>query len=96
MKEIDISKSWGDLFRMTQWLTVAVILYFVTFGFDLQTTYPGVQAAIYNIANVTMRAWVGYVIARTALGRLDDDGINPPMMSIARAILMGAVILTSK
>jgi hypothetical protein len=89
-------KATRDVFRMSTWAAVAVALYFLTFDFGLQETHPGLQATIYTAANITMRAWLGYWIARQALGRLKMDGTENPTKLLARAVLIGAVVLTSR
>lgn len=85
-----------DVFRMSQWFVLAAALYVLTFDFGLQESHPGVQSTIYNLANITARAWFGYWIARHTLGRLRMDGSDHPMTLVARAILIGCVILTSR
>jgi len=85
-----------DFFRMVSWLAAGLALMFVTFDFGLQESHPGLQATLYNLANLTLRAWVGYWIARHTLGRVDQDGTDTPMLYLARAVLIGAVILTSR
>lgn len=81
---------------MGQYLLVGLALYAITFGFDLQETNPGLQATIYTFANITLRAWLGYAIARSLLGRLGRTPEQQMKGVIARAILVGAVILTSR
>ena len=85
-----------ETMRMAQWLAAAMALYFVTFDFGLQESYPGVQATIYTAANITLRAWIGYWIARSALGRLKLDGTDAAGKLIARAIIIGAAVMTSR
>ncbi len=98
------SRAWRvtlDLFRMSHYAAIAAALYFIVFdkAIGLQESNPGLQATIYTLANITVRAWAGYWIARGVLGRLKLDGSeppDPPMAYLARAVLIGAVILTSK
>jgi hypothetical protein len=85
-----------DTLRMAQWLAVAIGLYFLTFDFGLQESAPGLQATIYTIANITLRAWIGYWIARSALGRLKMDGTDAAGKLIARAIIIAAAVMTSR
>lgn len=85
-----------SFFRMSSWFAAGIALYFITFDFGLQETHPGLQATFYNLANITLRAWVGYWIARHTLGRVQQDGTDQPMLYVARAVLIGAVILTSR
>jgi hypothetical protein len=86
----------SGVLRMAQYAVVAIALYVATFGFNLQETHPGLQATIYTLANITIRAWLGYAIARSLLGRLGTTGHERAQNAIARAILVGAVILTSR
>ena len=86
----------ADALRMMQWFAVAGALYVVTFDLGLQETHPGLQATIYTLANITIRAWLGYWIARTALGRVDLDGGSDSSQYIARAIIIAGVVLTSR
>lgn len=91
-----MKKVLSEPFRMAQWLIVAVALYVVTFDFNLQESNPGLQSVIYTAANVTLRAWIGYWISRTALGRIKLDGTEAAGKLIARAIIIGAAIMTSR
>lgn len=82
--------------RMAHWLAGALALYFLTFDFGLQESHPALQATLYNLAQITVRAWLGYWIARSCLGRLSLSTKDNPTKVVARAILIGAVILTSR
>lgn len=82
--------------RMAQWLAIGLALYALTFGAGLQESAPGLQSTIYNLANITLRAWVGYWVARNLLGRLGTTSGEQSHNVLARAILIGAVILTSR
>ena len=85
-----------ELYRMFHWALIAAVLYFIALGFSLQDTQPAMQSTIYHAASVTLRAWIGYWIARTALGRMNHNETDPPIAILARAVIIGAVILTSK
>jgi hypothetical protein len=86
-----------ELYRMAHWAMIAAALYWVALGpFNLQDTQPALQSTIYHVANLTLRAFVGYWIARTALGRMSHDETDPPRGIVGRAIIIAAVILTSK
>jgi len=85
-----------DAFRMAQWLVVALAFYFLTFDLGLQETHPALQSTLYLMAQITVRAWIGYWVARTALGKLPQDGTAVPITVLARAVIMGCVILTSR
>ena len=85
-----------DTLRMSGWLVIAVALYFLTFDFGLQESHPGLQATIYTVANITLRAYIGYWIARSVLGRLKLDGTDAAGKMIARAIVIAAAVMTSR
>ena len=84
----------ADALRMAQWLALAIALYIVTFDTGLQESHPGLQATIYTLANITIRGWCGYWLARTALGRLSATA--HPNEIMARAIIISGVVLTSR
>lgn len=96
MTSTRLKKMGWDIIRMSSWLLAGLALMFLTFDFGLQESNPGLQATIYNLANITIRAWIGYWIARHTLGRVDQNGNDPPIMYLARAVVIGAVVLTSK
>ena len=94
-----------DVLRMWPWPLLAIVLFALVFGTDLQDTNPGIQSSLYYIAQVTLRAYIGYWVARTALGKIDigkvrfgrnADSIVFSARLIARAIIIAGVILTSK
>ena len=85
-----------DTLRMSGWLVIAVALYFLTFDFGLQESHPGLQATIYTVANITLRAYIGYWISRSVLGRLKLDGTDAAGKMIARAIVIAAAVMTSR
>lgn len=90
-----------DLLRTAQFVVFGAALYFIVFdkSIGLQDSNPGLQATLYTLANIAVRATFGYWIARSVLGKLKRDGSeppDPPMAYVARAILIGAVILTSR
>ena len=84
----------SDRLRALQWGVIALALFAVVFGFNLQETAPGVQSTLYNVATICIRGWVGYWLARTVLGRLNRYSNGSAV--IARAILIGAVVLTAR
>lgn len=85
-------------FRMVQWLGIALALYFIVFDpwIGLQDSNPGLQTTIYNLAGITIRAYLGYWISRAVIGRLRLDGSDDPLCLVARSIIIGCVVLTSK
>lgn len=90
-----------DAFRTAHFLVLGAALYFLVFDKDigLQESNPGLQSTLYTLANIAVRATFGYWIARSVLGKIKRDGSDPPdppHAYIARAILIGAVILTSR
>lgn len=87
MKRLDTTELW----RMAHWAFIGAALLWLAFGFDLQETYPGLQAVIYHAANVTLRAWIGYWIDRNLLGKIDMDIRN--IATVHEAIVFGARIL---
>jgi hypothetical protein len=84
----------ADWLRMFQWVALAIALYVVTFDLGLQESHPGLQATVYTLANITIRGWLGYWLARTALGRLSATA--HPNEIMARAIIIAGVVLTSR
>jgi len=91
-------------FRMVVWLLAGLVCYAGSFGVGLE--YPQAQVILQKAGNVTLFSWVGYLISRNALGRLDHERAfqdlattNAMLMAIltgcayiARAILMGFAI----
>ena len=84
----------ADLTRMMQWAFVAIALYFVAFDTGLQETNPALQGTLYGIAQLTVRAFLGYWFARGCLGRLPKDA--HPLAQIARAIIVAGTILAAR
>lgn len=84
----------GEFGRMFHWFLIGCALFWLALGTGMQDTQPALQSAIYHVANLTMRAFVGYWIARTALGRLGERTDSQDVL--ARAIIIAAVVLTSK
>lgn len=80
-----------DWLRMVGWLLAGLSMYLFTVF--VGAANPMVQTVFYKMGHVTTLAWVGYWLARGALGRLDTDSENHPIEYLARAVLMGAVIL---
>jgi len=88
-------------FRMTIWLLAGLLCYAASMG--LGSDYPQAQVIMQKAGNVTLFSWIGYLISRNALGRLDHERAfqelattNAMLMAIltgcayiARAILMG-------
>lgn len=78
-----------DKFRMVIWLAAGLGMYFMAalVGADA----PAVQTVFYKMGHVTTLAWVGYWIARNALGRVTNS--TPPTEKLARAVLIAGVIV---
>lgn len=85
MKFITWSK---DKARMLQWLIVAIILYAAALPID----QPQIQTALWKCGNVTLAAWLGYMIDRHAFYYERCDKYNH-MCQIRRAIIMAATML---
>lgn len=83
----------ADLFRMVGWLLAGLALYgaSIYIGAD----YPQAQVILQKLGNVTAFSWVGYWIARQALGRVDERYRTPtePGRVTARALVIAAAIL---
>lgn len=82
----------AHLFRMAGWLLAGLCLY--ASSVQVGAAYPQWQVILQKLGNVTMFSWVGYWIARQALGRVDltittTDGSRV----LARAVVVGAAIL---
>lgn len=77
-----------DNLRMVVWLFISALLYYVAIGY---ATNPIVQSIALKLGNVTVAGNVGYWLARTALGRLYQEG--PPQDKVARAIIIGAAMI---
>ncbi len=78
-----------ELQRMALWLVAGLIFY--TCAVVVGASYPAIQTVLYKMGHVTTLAWVGYWIARQALGRIDVA--SDPTDRVARAVLVGAIIL---
>lgn len=80
----------NDWNRMIAWLLAGLLLYGAS---ALAAFAPPLQTVLYKAGHVTTLAWIGYWVARGALGRLHIDFDSHPVEYVARAILMGCVIL---
>lgn len=81
-----------DLGRMAIWLLCGVVLLVASVAVGPQ--YPQPQIALWAAGKVTLFAWIGYWISRTALGRLDQNGYaDYPENRVARAVVIGAVVI---
>ena len=91
-------------FRMVIWLLAGLLCYAASMGVGID--YPQAQVILQKTGLVTFFSWLGYLISRNALGRLDHERAfaelattNAMLMAIltgcayiARAILMGFAI----
>lgn len=78
-----------DQRRMLIWLLIGIALYVASAL--LGPNHPATQTVLYKLGHVTTLAWVGYWIARNALGRLQLGAT--PTDRLARALLIGAVVI---
>jgi hypothetical protein len=89
---------YSDRWRSAQWTVIAAVLLYIALGLNLQESAPALQAQIYYVGTVCLRVTLGYWAARTVLGRLDHAqfGRSSDTQYMARAIIVAAVLLTSK
>lgn len=78
-----------DKFRMLIWLLLGFALYAASILAG--TDYPAIQTTAQKLGHVTTLAWVGYWIARQAVGRIDE--LSTSNDRIARAVVMAGVII---
>jgi hypothetical protein len=79
-------------FRLLLWLVVGLACYQASIF--LGTDYPQTQTALWKFGHVTTFGWVGYWIARNALGRLARTGKAPTTgQYIGRAIVIGCAMI---
>lgn len=78
-----------DKLRMLAWLLTGLALY--SLSTLVGAEHPAVQTILYKLGHVTTLAWVGYWIARNAIGRI--DALSSPNERLSRAVLIGSVIL---
>jgi hypothetical protein len=76
---------------MAAWLACGLALYFASAALGPQ--WPAWQTVLYKLGHVTTLAWVGYWIARQAIGRLDDTQRTTSTDRLARAVVMAGVII---
>lgn len=79
-----------DRLRMVVWLLFGLAFYVAVLLID-GTTYPTVQVTLQKLGHVTTFAWVGYWIARSALGRVHAASTSSDRL--ARAVVIAGVIL---
>ena len=81
-----------ELLRMVVWALSGVVLY--SCSVLLGSEYPQAQVVLYKLGHVTILSWVGYWVARMALGRINHEAdATFALALVARAILMAGVIL---
>lgn len=78
-----------DAQRMLIWLALSVLAYAASSAAGAD--HPQVQVVLYKVGHVTLLAWVGYWIARQALGRVWSS--TEPTRVLARAVIMAGVIV---
>jgi hypothetical protein len=86
---------YSDRWRSAQWTVIAGVLLYIALGLNLQEHAPALQAQIYYVGTVCLRVTLGYWAARTVLGRLPRESATDTQY-MARAIIVAAVLLTSK
>ena len=81
-----------DRMRMAEWLAIALVLYAVCITLRTFNVEPQVQVVLWKLGNITIAAWVGYLIDRRAfLIRMEPD--SPPLEQVRRAIVIAAAML---
>ena len=88
-KTIRAAMTVRDQRRMLAWLLIGIAMYVLSalVGND----HPATQTVLYKLGHVTTLAWVGYWLARNALGRLNADAT--PTDRLARALLIAGVVV---
>lgn len=79
-----------DRLRMVVWLLFGLAFYVAVLLID-GTRFPTVQVTLQKLGHVTTFAWVGYWIARQALGRINIHSSN--LDRLARSVIIAGVIL---
>lgn len=74
---------------MIVWLLIGILLYVASAMLGPQ--HPATQTVLYKLGHVTTLAWVGYWIARNAVGRITAS--SPPLDRLARAVLIAGVVI---
>jgi hypothetical protein len=75
--------------RMIIWLILGLALYLM--AMLVGSDRPAVQTVFYKLGHVTILAFVGYWIARQAVGRIDQ--MSDPGDRLARAVVIAGVII---
>ena len=80
-----------DRMRMITWFIFGLALYLASWfaGND----HPFMQTILYKTGHVTTLAWVGYWIARHAIGRIGLNSKPTDGEYLARAIIVAGVII---
>ncbi|NSX14969.1 hypothetical protein HTY52_12875 [Cupriavidus taiwanensis] len=79
-----------DRLRMAVWLLFGLAFYIAVLLID-GSRFPTVQVTLQKLGHVTTFAWVGYWIARNALGRV--NATSPTQDRLARAVIIAGVII---
>ena len=82
-------KSTTDLARMMTWLAFGLVLYGCAALAGVNN--PAIQTVLYKLGHVTTLSWVGYWVARHALGRISLYATDSDRLS--RSILMGSIVI---
>ena len=82
-------KTIKDNLRMLVWLAIGLALYLASAGAG--SDRPMAQTVLYKLGHVTTLAWVGYWIARNALGRITAASCSTDRL--ARAVVIAGTIV---
>lgn len=78
-----------DKFRMAQWLLIAAAFHYAA----LNVADPQIQTICMKLGHVTIAAWFGYVIDRTAFRKRITQA-STDLECIRRAIIIGSAMLS--
>lgn len=78
-----------DLFRMFPWLVLAAGLY----GIAMIVQNPQLQTLFWKLGHITVAAYLGYWLDRHLLGRYVPETHFGTHRVLARAFIVGSVIL---
>jgi hypothetical protein len=87
----DIMTKALDRLRMITWLIFGLALYLASWFAG--TDHPFIQTILYKTGHVTTLAWIGYWIARHAIGRIGLASKPTDGEYLARAIIVAGVII---
>lgn len=86
-----ILPTFGDKFRMGQWLALALLFYgLALYVFGGQ---PQLQTLCWKLGNLTISGFMGYWLDRAVFYDTRPDANSNPLFHIRRAIVMAAAML---